>query len=385
MNVAFIPVRGGSKSIPLKNIKIINGKPLVYWTIKAACLCNAIDKVYVSTDSLDIKNTVESFKFAKLEVVDRSEETATDTASTESAMLEFAEKHKFQNIVLIQATSPLLKSIDLERGFRLFNEDGVDSVLSVVRKKRFQWRVDDYGYVSPINYDYLNRPRRQDFDGYLIENGAFYINSREGLLASKSRLSGRIKAVEMRPESYWEIDELSDWQMVEFLMKNENSDEYMTAADIKLFLTDCDGCLTDSGMYYSENGDELKKFNTHDGMGFKLLKDRGILTGIITGEDVILNKRRAEKLNVDFYISGCKDKVAEVKRICNKNSISLDNVVYIGDDINDIEVIKSVGWGCAPADAIPQVRKVARIVTEAEGGKGVIREIVDMIIKAFEN
>jgi len=113
MNVAFIPVRGGSKSIPLKNIKEINGKPLVYWTIKAACECKFIDKVYVATDSVEIKEVINRFqnqdgKFDKVCVIGRSAESATDTASTEFAMLEFAEHYEFDNIVLIQATSPLL-------------------------------------------------------------------------------------------------------------------------------------------------------------------------------------------------------------------------------------------------------------------------------------
>lgn len=92
MNVAFIPVRGGSKSIPLKNIKEIAGHPLVYWVAKAACECRHLDRVYVSTDHEEIRKTVEDFGFEKLKVCGRSPETASDFASTESAMLEFAEK-----------------------------------------------------------------------------------------------------------------------------------------------------------------------------------------------------------------------------------------------------------------------------------------------------
>lgn len=120
MNVALIPVRGGSKSIPLKNIKPINGKPLVYWTVRAACGCQFIDRVYVTTDCEKIRDTVERFKegaesdvFDKVCVIGRSADSASDTASTESVMLEFAHKYKFDNIVLIQATSPLLNSDDL--------------------------------------------------------------------------------------------------------------------------------------------------------------------------------------------------------------------------------------------------------------------------------
>lgn len=227
MNVAFIPVRGGSKSIPLKNIKPINGKPLVYWTIKAACECKYIDIVYVSTDSdeicrvaNEIKSENESACFNKLKVIDRSAESASDTASTEFVMLEFARKYDFDNICLIQATSPILKSSDIDNGFELFSSDETDSVLSVVRQKRFNWATDENGFVHPTNYDVFNRPRRQEFEGYLVENGAFYITSRKDLLNTKNRLSGNIKACEMDESTYFEIDEPSDWIITENLMKN---------------------------------------------------------------------------------------------------------------------------------------------------------------------
>lgn len=216
--VAFIPVRGGSKSIPLKNIKEINGKPLVYWTVKAASECPDIDEVYVATDSDVITTIVNGFGMDKVQVIGRSAESASDTASTESAMLEFGEKYEFDNIVLIQATSPLLQSLDLEHGFELFFEKDTDSVLSVVRQKRFLWEEKD-DFVEPINYDYLNRPRRQEFDGFLVENGAFYITTKALLQASRCRISGRIKAVEMKEATYFEIDELSDWIIIEKLME----------------------------------------------------------------------------------------------------------------------------------------------------------------------
>lgn len=387
MNVAFIPVRGGSKSIPLKNIKPISGKPLVYWTVKAACGCKYIDKVFVATDSDKIKETVEGFKvgseaelFKKAEVIGRSSESASDTASTEFAMLEFADKMEFDNIVLVQATSPLLVSADLDRGFKAFGEENVDSVLSVVRQKRFHWGNDENGFAHPTNYDVFHRPRRQEFDGYLVENGAFYISSKEDLLKSKNRVSGNIKAVEMKEDTFFEIDEPSDWVIIEALMKKNGITAPKEIPEIKMFLTDCDGCLTDGGMYYSEHGDELKKFNTRDGMGFALLRNKRIVTGIVTSENVDLNKRRAQKLKLDVLEAGCKDKVAAVKALCEKYAISLENVAYIGDDINDLDVIKMVGYGCCPADAMPQVRDVAKYVTKAKGGEGVIREVVEAII-----
>lgn len=221
MNVAFIPVRGGSKSIPLKNIKSIAGKPLVYWTVKAADDCEYIDKVYVSTDSDIIKKTVEGFGMKKAVVVGRSEETASDTASTESAMLEFAAQYSFDNIFLIQATSPLLDARDLAEGYKLFCEECVDSVFSAVKQKRFHWEIQEDGFAYPMNYDIFHRPRRQEFEGYYVENGAFFITARQMLLQSRNRISGRIKLYEMDEASYFEIDEPSDWAVIEALLKRK--------------------------------------------------------------------------------------------------------------------------------------------------------------------
>ena len=356
MNVAFIPVRGGSKSIPLKNIKEICGKPLVYWCMKAACECPEIDKVYISTDSAQVKDTVkeivkENDVFTKVEIVDRSEETSRDNASTESAMLEFASDYDFENIVLIQATSPLIDSEDLSKGFEVFNKPEIDSVISCVRQHRFIWGEKEDGLVRPINYDVFNRPRRQDFDGYLLENGAFYITSKESLLESKNRVSGKIGVSVMNENTAIEIDETSDWEFVEWLLKEKNKAKVLGKNSIKMFLTDCDGCLTDGGMYYGEQGDELKKFNTRDGMGFSLLKDNGIVVGIITSENVKLNERRAKKLKLDVMLPGCKDKLGAVKELLKEYKITLDEVCYIGDDINDLELIQSVGFGCCPNDA----------------------------------
>lgn len=388
MNVAFIPVRGGSKSIPLKNIKPISGKPLVYWTVKAACGCQYIDKVYVATDSDKIRETVESFQsgieaelFSKVTVIDRSAESASDTASTEFAMLEFASNYQFDNIVLIQATSPLLVSEDLDRGFEAFGEEGTDSVLSVVRQKRFHWANDEGGFAHPTNYDVFRRPRRQEFDGYLVENGAFYISSKADLIQSQNRVSGNIKAVEMNEDTFFEIDEPSDWVIIEALMKKNGIVAPREMPEIKMFLTDCDGCLTDGGMYYSEKGDELKKFNARDGMGFALLRQKGIITGIVTGESVDLNRRRAEKLKLDILEAGCKDKLSAIKRICEERGIALENVCYIGDDINDIDTIKAVGYGCCPANAMPEVMSAAKYVSKAKGGEGVIREVVEQVME----
>ncbi len=382
MFVALIPVRGGSKSIPFKNIKEFNGKPLVYWTVKAAQDCPEIEKVYVSTDSKTIQTTVENFGLKKVQVIERSPETATDTASTEAVMSEFAQNYDFENMLLIQATSPLLTGTDLERGIELFKQPNVDSVFSAVRQKRFCWNSDQDGYAQPVNYNPQNRPRRQEFDGYLVENGAFYIISKSLFLESQCRLAGKIKALEMTEDTYYEIDEPSDWSVLEELIKKRSAPKHsVRIPNIKLFLTDSDGCLTDGGMYYSERGDELKKFNTRDGMGFSLLKKAGILTGIITGEDSESVKKRAQKLNLDFCKCGIRNKLSCIKQICLEHNIPLENVAYIGDDINDLEVVENVGFGCCVPDADRSLKQKSKYVTQKNGGDGAVREVIDFLLQ----
>ena len=150
--VAFIPVRGGSKGIPNKNIKLLNNKPLVYWAIEAALGCNKINDVYVSTDSSAIADTVNLIRDERLHVINRSKETATDQASTESSMLEFASHYDFDKVILIQATSPLLQSDDLDKAITSLSNSMADSLLSVVRQKRFIWDSKET-FAHPVNYE----------------------------------------------------------------------------------------------------------------------------------------------------------------------------------------------------------------------------------------
>lgn len=221
MNIAFIPVRGGSKSIPLKNIKEINGKPLVYWTALAASSAECVDKVVIATDSAKIKEVVLSFNLPKLEVYDRDPKNASDSSSTESVMLEYIENADLggdDRFILIQATSPLLKSHHIDGMYSALIESRADSVFSGVREKQFHWIETESG-VKPINYDYRNRPRRQEFRGIIAENGACYINSVGNILRDRCRLSGRIIAYELPACTAYEIDEEDDWEIVEALMK----------------------------------------------------------------------------------------------------------------------------------------------------------------------
>jgi YrbI family 3-deoxy-D-manno-octulosonate 8-phosphate phosphatase len=156
--------------------------------------------------------------------------------------------------------------------------------------------------------------------------------------------------------------------------------------NIKLFLTDVDGVLTDAGMYYSEAGDELKKFNTHDGMGLQLIRQQGIKTGIITSEETKMVERRFQKLKLDYLYQGKREggKLASVKEICEKENISLAEVAYIGDDVNCFELLSAVGMAACPADALDTIKNIPGIVImKKKGGEGCVREFVEMITKTL--
>jgi CMP-N-acetylneuraminic acid synthetase len=213
--IALIPLRGGSKSIPDKNIKILSGKPLCQWVIEAALKSEFIEEVYISTDSLKIKETIENLKL-DVKFIDRPPEFATDQSSTESVMLHFSECVKFDTLITIQATSPLLTYVDLDSAFKQFKANDFDSMLSAVKSYRFYWDSN----FKPLNYNPFDRPRRQDFKGSYVENGAFYITKRDILNKYECRLGGKVGIFEMDESSFVEIDEPNDWALVEEKLKS---------------------------------------------------------------------------------------------------------------------------------------------------------------------
>ena len=378
--IAFIPVRGGSKSIPLKNIKPFCGKPLVCWNIEALERCPEVDEIIVATDSDDIWRTVETQHYNKTKLYRRSAENACDTASTESVMLEYIEYAKLSKkdvFMLVQATSPLTQTAHFTEALQIYKEGSFDSMLTCVRNYRFFWNENG----TSMNYDYRNRPRRQNFNGMLMENGAFYINTVENIFESGNRLSGRIGIYEMPEYTAAEIDEPDDWIVLESLMQRHILSKQLK--QIRLFLCDVDGTLTDGGMYYSESGDELKKFNTRDGMGFQLLREAGIKTGIITSENTKIVENRAKKLKIEFLRQSKRDggKVAAALEICNELGITLDEIAYIGDDINCYDLLSQVGIAACPADACIKVLSIPGIYhMQKRGGEGCVREFAEYVL-----
>ncbi|MFA7566566.1 MAG: N-acylneuraminate cytidylyltransferase [Alkalispirochaeta sp.] len=399
--IALVPLRGGSKSILLKNIKPIAGKPLCIWSLAAALEAGIFGEIIVSTDDSRIAKVVKQH-LPDIRVVDRPAELATDTASTESVMHHIAEKVPFDVLCTIQATSPLTTGADLTGAWEQFRESGADSLVTAVRTKRFFWNDDG----TPINYDPLNRPRRQEFEGTLMENGAFYFTTRETLKRTGSRLGCRISVYEMPEDTAAEIDEPEDWLIIERLLQRRASlsvfpgeanmdkgTDTDTDADavatpeirtrirtIRWVFFDVDGTLTDGAMYYSVEGEALKRFSTRDGMGLRRLQEAGINVGIITSEDSAIARARAAKLKIDTVFTGVHDKAARLRSFAADHGLTLDQIALMGDDLNDLPAMEIVGLAACPADAVPEVRNQARFIAHAGGGNGAVREFCEWLI-----
>ena len=150
---------------------------------------------------------------------------------------------------------------------------------------------------------------------------------------------------------------------------------------IKIFLSDVDGVLTDGGMYYNESGDEFKKYSVYDGMGFQLLQKIGVKVGIVTTEDKQMNRRRSNKLGLDYDFHGVKDKLQLVKDLCKQENIYLENIAYIGDDVNCFDLLSNVGVAACPKNAMKKIKSIPNIIQlQKNGGEGVVREFIELIL-----
>ena len=214
--IGFVPVRIGSKSIPKKNIKNWNNKPLLFWVCNALEKSSKIDEFWIASDSEEINNIFNEFKFSKGNIYNRSIKNSQDKSSTESVLIEFINSKKLKKedlIVLCQATSPYLKPTDIDSGITKIINKNFDSLLSVVKFERFIWNNSG----EALNYDINNRPRRQDMEDYFIENGALYISNVQNILNSKCRLSGSVGYHIMPKQTEFELDEPEDWILSESL------------------------------------------------------------------------------------------------------------------------------------------------------------------------
>lgn len=355
------------------------GRPLFSWILTEAAFSN-LDEVIVFTDDLEIISYVEKEYFwnHKIKAIIRNEENATDTASTESVLLEFAAQvnNDFDVLCLLQATSPMTTSKDINAVLSKIEKEAFDSALTVVKTHRFTWNADG----TPQNYDVFNRPRRQDFEGLLVENGAVYATSKVAFLNSKNRVSGSIGLIEMEEASYTEIDSTTDWEIVEQLLANRLQ-KNKTHQRIDYLVLDVDGVFTNGGVYYGPEGEMMKYFDMRDGMGLEIIRQQQVEVIIMTSENSELVGQRMKKLQIQNCFLGVKDKYAFLTQFLKDKKANLGQVAYVGDDVNDLANICSVGWSFCPANGTDIVKRSADYVLTNASAEGAIREVCEVIMK----
>lgn len=379
--VAIIPARGGSKSIPGKNIASFCSKPLIAWTITQALASKYIDKVYVSTDDKKIARISEKYG---AEIIDRPRLISNDTSSSEDALLhalsKIEKRLKVDLVVFLQATSPCRTENDIDNAVKKMLPGKVDSLFSVTEPGDLTLWQNKNGNLNSLTFDYKNRGRRQDRAPLLMENGSIYIFKPEILKKYNNRLGGRIAVYKMKYWQSFQIDEPQDLEICEYFMKTKvlKGSGAPAIEDAQLVVYDFDGVLTNNKIFLREDGLESAVFNRSDGLAISLINKLKLPQIILTTETNKIVEMRAKKLRIPV-IKGVKDKKKVLSDYCRKNNISLKRVIYVGNDINDLGAMKMVGHSVCPADACDEIKNISKIVLNAKGGDGTARELLNYI------
>lgn len=216
----LIPVRSGSKRIKNKNIRKINGVPLVKYVCSKIIKSKKINRFYLASDKISIFNKLGKLK-KNISFFERSKRSSYDNSHTETVIEEFLNKTNIQGIIiLLQVTNPFVNHSHLDKAISLLKEKRLDCVLSAVKSKSFYWTAKKN--TNPINYNFNKRKFSQDYKGHFVENGSFYIFYQKNFLKYKKRLHGRIGIYEMPKESIHEIDDKKDLQIISKLLRNKN-------------------------------------------------------------------------------------------------------------------------------------------------------------------
>ncbi len=381
--LAIIPARGGSKTIPRKNVLPLAGKPLIAHTILAARHAQHIGRVIVSTDDAEIGAISTAYG---AEVVWRPAAISGDTASSESALLHVLDQLHAQDdsvpawTVFLQCTSPLTLPADIDATVQAVLDAEAETGLAVTPFHYFLWQATAAGDAVGINHDKRVRLRRQDREPQYVETGAIYVMQTAGFRHAQHRFFGRTAMYVMPPERCLEIDEPVDFTLAEVLLHRQQS-QYRRAClpdPVRLLVLDFDGVLTDNRVWVDQDGRESVACSRGDGMGLSRLRQLGIPVLVLSKEQNPVVAARCRKLQLPCY-HGIDDKAPLLRQLAAERDIPLSHVVYVGNDVNDAECLQIVGCGVVVADAHPAVRPLAQLILTSAGGFGAVRELCDLI------
>jgi YrbI family 3-deoxy-D-manno-octulosonate 8-phosphate phosphatase len=384
--LAVVPARGGSKGLPGKNLLPLGGVPLVARAIEAARNSRAVDRVVVSTDDPRI---AEVARRAGAEVVERPEDLAGDTASSESVllhaleMLEDTEGYRPELLVFLQCTAPLLTAREIDDTVDALRREEADSAFAAVPFHHFLWRRggDPAMGAVGVNHDPAGRQRRQDREPEYLEAGSVYVMRADGFRDARHRFFGRVALHPLPPQPWVEVDEPADLEVAAALLAARRDDdllELLPARPAALVL-DFDGVLTDNRVLVLGDGTEGVWCDRGDGYGLDLLlSSTGLPVTVLSRERNPVVAARCRKLGIDCR-QDLQDKTEALESWLREQGADPADALYVGNDLNDLDCMARVGCPVAVADAAPEVRRAARIVLDRPGGRGAVRQLTDLL------
>jgi YrbI family 3-deoxy-D-manno-octulosonate 8-phosphate phosphatase len=386
---AVILARGGSKGIPGKNLRRIGGLSLLARSVRAARAAVGVAGVWVSTDDPAIAAEARAHG---AQVIDRPAALATDSASSEAGWLHAlpvirAALPGLTRLVLLQCTSPFTTGADIDLALAQLVETGADCALSVVPDHGFLWQDGPDGFGHGTNHDETQqRQRRQDLPPQWLENGAIYVVDAVRFEAVGRRFCGRVALVPVDHPGV-EIDTLADLDLVAALLAQRgDGPSPTTLARVHAVVMDFDGVHTDDLVHTDQNGIETVTASRSDGLGLGRLRDAGrVRLLILSKERNPVVTARAAKLQIEV-LQGIDDKAAALGVWLDQAGTRWQDVLYVGNDINDQAVMRLVGQAgglsACPSDAHPAVLVQADWVLPKPGGRGALRVLCDAVLAA---
>jgi N-acylneuraminate cytidylyltransferase len=389
--LAIIPARGGSKGIPRKNILPLLGKPLIAYNIEQAQQARQVNRVVVSTDDPEIAAIARQYG---AEVVWRPADISGDLASSESALLHAlehlrqSESYQPDLLVFLQCTSPLTLAEDIDNTVEALLAAGADSALAAIPFHYFIWKADQDGRAEGVNHDKRVRPLRQEREPQYLETGAVYVMRVPGFLQAKHRFFGKTAMHIMPAERRLEIDDPVDFEIAGVLMQAQASKQVSKQVSklperISALILDFDGVFTDNKVIVFQDGKEAVRADRSDGWGIGKLKKTGLPILVLSTEPNPVVKARADKLGLPV-LQGIQDKWGTLQNWLAEHGIDPAEVIFVGNDENDLSCMTRVGCAVAPADAYPAARQAAHIVLVHHGGDGAVRELCDLILQHLD-
>lgn len=383
--LTIVPARGGSKGIPGKNLRPVAGRPLLAHTLDAARRSRFVERLVVSTDDRDIASMAAAHH---AEVVHRPASLAGNEASSESALLHALETLEAAGdpapelVIFLQCTAPLMRPEDVDGTVQALLDHDADSAFAAVSFDHFLWRVDRSGVASSVNHDPSERQRRQERDGDFLEAGSVYVMRTQGFLHHQHRFFGKIVLHPVAASRWVEIDEPVDLELAEVLIHHQRQRDAMHLLPKRpaALLLDFDGVLTDNRVLVMEDGREGVLCHRGDGLGLEMLRPLPLEVAVLSRERNPVVEARCRKLRIPSF-QGLKDKLAALDSWLAEAGVDAADVIFLGNDVNDLECMARVGCSVAVGDAVAEVRRAADLVLTAPGGFGAVRELTDLIRK----